>query len=106
MLTVNAEGLMQKLGVAAAAIKSGERKDMGSPFRALTGEERQIFQSVIDGLQGQFLERLVESSKLPTDTAKRLADGGVYIEQQALAFKLHERVGSMTEVLTSMPLGR
>ena len=28
MVTLNAEGLMQKLGVAASAIKSGERKDM------------------------------------------------------------------------------
>ena len=42
---------MQKIGVAAGAIKSGERKDMGSPFRALTPEERAIFQSVIDDLQ-------------------------------------------------------
>ena len=75
MVTVNAEGLMQKLGIAAGAVKSGALKDMGSPFRGLTGEERQIFQSVIDGLQDQFLARLVESRKLPMETAKRLADG-------------------------------
>src|SRR5881296_3771071 len=99
MVTVNAEGLMQKLGVAAAAIKSGERKDMGSPFRALTGEERQIFQSVIDGLQGQFLARLVESRKLPTDAARRVADGRVYTAQQALALKLIDRIGYMDDAL-------
>ncbi len=99
MLTVNAEGLMQKLGVAAAAIKSGERKDMGSPFRALTGEERQIFQSVIDGLQGQFLARVVESRKIPMDTARRLADGRVYTAQQALDAKLIDRIGYMDDAL-------
>ena len=99
MVTVNGEGLMQKLGIAAAAIKSGERKDMGSPFRALTGEERQIFQSVIDGLQDQFLARLVEARKLPMDTAKRLADGRVYTAQQALDFKLIDRIGYMDDVL-------
>jgi protease IV len=99
MLTVNAEGLMQKLGISAAAIKSGERKDMGSPFRALTGEERQIFQSVIDGLQGQFLAKVVESRKIPTDTAKQLADGRVYTAQQALDAKLVDRIGYMDDVL-------
>jgi len=99
MVSVNAEGLMQKLGISAAAIKSGERKDMGSPFRALTGEERQIFQSVIDGLQGQFLARLVEARKLPMDTAKGLADGRVYTAQQALDLKLIDRIGYMDDVL-------
>jgi protease-4 len=99
MLTVNAAALMQKLGIDAGAIKSGERKDMGSPFRALTGEERQIFQSVIDGLQGQFLARLVESRKLTMDTARRLADGRVYTAQQALDLKLIDRIGYMDDAL-------
>jgi protease-4 len=99
MVTVNAQGLMQKLGVEAGAIKSGERKDMGSPFRALTGEERQIFQSVIDGLQGQFLARLAESRKIPMDAARRLADGRVYTAQQALDLKLIDRIGYMDDVL-------
>jgi protease IV len=98
MVTVNAEGLLQKIGVTAGAIKSGELKDMGSPFRALTGEERRIFQSVIDGLQSQFLSRLVESRKLPTDVARRLADGRVYTAQQALDAKLIDRIGYMDDV--------
>src|SRR5205823_13153415 len=99
MVTVNAEGRMQKLGSAAGAIKSGERKDMGSPFRALTREERQIFQSVIDGLQGQFLARLVESRKLPMDIAKQLADGRVFTAQQALDLKPVDRTGYIDEAL-------
>ena len=99
MVTLNAEGLMQKLGLAAAAIKSGERKDMGSPFRALTDEERKIFQSVIDGLHGQFVGKLVESRKLPPETAKTLADGRVYTAQQALELKLIDRIGYMDDAL-------
>src|SRR6267143_3862288 len=56
MLTVNAQGLLDKLGVSTSTIKSGPRKDMGSPFRQLTDDERTIFQSVIDELQAQFLK--------------------------------------------------
>jgi protease-4 len=99
MVTLNAEGLMQKLGLVAAAIKSGERKDMGSPFRALTDEERKIYQSVIDGLHGQFVGKLVESRKLPPETAKTLADGRVYTAQQALELKLIDRIGYMDDAL-------
>src|SRR5213080_2930698 len=64
MISLNAEGLMQKVGLAANTIKSAEHKDMGSPFRALTLQERAIFQSVIDDLQRQFVAKVVERRKL------------------------------------------
>lgn len=99
MLSLNAEGLLQKIGVTTSAFKSGERKDMGSPFRAATDDERKIFQGLIDGLHGQFLSRLVESRKLPLDTARTIADGRVYTAQQALELKLIDQIGYMDDVL-------
>jgi protease IV len=99
LLSVNAEGLMQKLGVATAAIKSGERKDMGSPFRALTPEERGIFQSVIDGLHQQFVDKVVEHRKLPAATAASLADGRIYTAEQALGHKLIDRIGYVPDAV-------
>lgn len=99
MVSLNAEGLLQKIGVAAATIKSGERKDMGSPLRALTEEERAIFQSVIDELHRQFVARVVERRRLAPDTARALADGRVYTAEQALAHGLVDRVGYMPDAL-------
>ena len=99
MLSFNAEGLMQKLGVAATAIKSAERKDMGSPFRALTSEERAIFQSVIDELYRQFVAKVVERRKLPEATARELGDGRVYTAEQALGHRLVDRIGYMPDAI-------
>ena len=99
LVTMNAEGLMQKLGLAASAIKSGERKDMGSPFRALSDDERKIFQSVIDGLHGQFVAKVVETRKIPIETARAIADGRIYTAQQALELKLVDRIGYMGDAL-------
>jgi protease-4 len=99
MLSFNAEGLMQKLGVSANAIKSAERKDMGSPFRALTPEERGIFQSVIDELYRQFVAKVVERRKLPEATARTLADGRIYTADQALAHRLVDRIGYMPDAV-------
>jgi protease-4 len=99
MLTFNAEGLMQKLGVAANAVKSAERKDMGSPFRTMTPEERAIFQSVIDDLYRQFIAKVIDRRKLPDATARTLGDGRVYTAGQALEHKLVDRVGYMPDAI-------
>src|SRR5205814_7665248 len=85
MFSPNAEGLMQKVGLSAGAIKSGERKDMGSPFRTLTDEERKIFQGVIDNLYAQFVAKLVAGRRLPPDTARSVADGRIDTSQHAVA---------------------
>jgi protease-4 len=99
MLTLNAEGLLQKIGVGATAIKSAERKDMGSPFRSLLPEERAIFQSVIDDFQRQFLAKVVDRRRLPADVVRVLADGRVYTAQQALDHKLIDRIGYVPDAL-------
>jgi protease-4 len=99
MVSVNADGLLQKIGVSAATIKSGPYKDMGSPLRALTPEERAIFQTVIDDLYGQFVAKVAERRKLAPDTAKQLADGRIYTAQQALADKLVDRIGYIPDAL-------
>src|SRR5262245_27967430 len=60
MLTLNAQGLMEKIGVAPLAIKSGTMKDAGSPFRQLTPEERAVFQGVIDEMFTRFVGLIVQ----------------------------------------------
>jgi len=99
MISANAQGLMEKLGLAANTIKSGEHKDMGSPFRALTAEERAIFQSVIDDLQRQFVAKVIERRKLSPETAARLADGRIYTAQQALSHHLVDAVAYMPDAI-------
>jgi len=101
MISLNAESLMQKVGLAAAAIKSGERKDMGSPFRQLTPDERAIFQSVIDDLHRQFVAKLVDRRQIPAATAAALADGRIYTAEQALAHKLIDRIGYVPDALAA-----
>lgn len=100
MVSVNAEGLMQKIGVTPVTIKSGARKDMGSPFRTLTPEERAIFQSVIDDLHRQFTDKVAERRRLAPDVVRNLADGRVYTADQALAAKLIDQIGYMPEALS------
>ena len=75
MLTVNASGLLEKIGVSASYVKSGEFKDMGSPFRSLRPEERALFQDLIDRFYGRFVELVARSRKLDEARVRAIADG-------------------------------
>ena len=100
MLTVNANGLMEKIGVAPVAIKSGSMKDAGSPFRAMTPEERAVFQGVIDDMYARFVKLIAESRKIPEDRIRSFADGRIYTAQQAKDLGLVDRVAYLDEVVT------
>lgn len=99
MVTVNAQGLLEKIGVTPLAIKSGPMKDAGSPFRSLTEAERAVFQSIIDEMYGRFVGLIVQSRKLPEDRVRALADGRVYTADQALRLGLVDRIGYLEDVV-------
>ena len=98
MLRVNAEGLLQKIGVEASAIKSGSKKDIGSPFRPMNEEEREIFQTMINGFQARFLEVVTKSrSGLTTERLKLIADGRVLTGPQAEQLGLADQTGYLED---------
>jgi protease-4 len=100
MLTVNARGLLEKVGVEANAITSGPRKDMGSPFRTMTPEEKAIFQGVIDSFYQRFLTVVQEGRPgLSADQIKKLADGRIYSGEQAKAAGLVDDIGYLDEAV-------
>lgn len=100
MLTVNARGLLEKVGVEANAVTSGPRKDMGSPFRPMLPEERAIFQSVIDSFYQRFLQVVHEGRpNLTPDQIKKLADGRIYSGEQAKASGLVDDVGYLEDAI-------
>jgi protease-4 len=102
MLTVNARGLLEKVGVEANAVTSGPRKDMGSPFRQMLPEERAIFQSVIDSFYQRFLEVVQEGRpNLPADQIRKLADGRIYSGEQAKAAGLVDDIGYLDDAIQS-----
>ena len=47
--------LLGKIGVAVAPVKSGEHKDINSPFRRMNPADRQVLQALVDDLYVRFL---------------------------------------------------
>lgn len=100
MLTVNARGLLEKVGLEATAVMSGPRKDMGSPFRTMTTEERAIFQGLIDSFYQRFLAVVQEGRpNLQMEQIKKLADGRIYTGDQAKAAGLVDEIGYLEDAV-------
>lgn len=100
----NVEGLMGKIGVTEKAITSGEKKDIMSPFRTMTPEERQLLQGIIDRLHGRFLDTVMArpGNRLQRPELEKLADGRVFTADDALKVGLIDRVGYLDDVIEEM----
>lgn len=99
MLNVNSGGLLEKIGVSANYVKSGAHKDMGSPFRGLTPDERAIFQEIIDRLYARFVELIARERRLEEARVRTIADGRVYTASEALALGLVDRIGYLEDAI-------
>jgi protease IV len=100
MVTMNAEGLLEKVGVQPAAIVSGPKKSMGSPFRPMNEEEQAIFQATIDHLFEQFLAVVKEGRPgLSMEQIRTLADGRIFTADIAKVNGLVDSIGYLDEAI-------
>ncbi len=93
----NLEKLLEKIGVQGMVVKSGEYKDIGSPYRTMTETEKKLLQGVIDDVHSQFITAVAEGRKLQEADVRAIADGRIFTGQQALALKLVDQMGDLNE---------
>jgi len=99
MELANVEGLMKKIGVESVVIKSGDHKDLGSPFRAMNGEDRHILQNVMDDVHSQFSEAVAAGRSLDIKEVRALADGRIFTGRQAKTAKLVDELGDLNDAI-------
>jgi protease IV len=92
-------GLMKKIGMDVEVDKSGKNKDMGSPFRESTDEERRISQSLIDGLAGRFHRLVASHRSLESVGLEKVASARVYLADEALKLGLVDQLGYMDDAI-------
>ena len=97
---INIEELADKIGIEVVAIKSDDKKDIGSLFKRLSTEERKIFQSVIDDMFNRFVDVVDEGrDELSREEIRTLADGRIYTAEQALEGKLIDEIGYLDDAI-------
>jgi len=96
---VNLTELVQKIGISPLVIKSGEFKDLGSPFRELGDNERQLLQELVDELHQQFVSDAARARNIEKQTMGDIADGRIYTGQTALDLNLVDRMGNLDDAV-------
>ncbi len=94
-------GLMDKLGVTVEVNTSGPEKDMGSPFKAATSEERVYFQTMIDSMAGRFYSLVAAHRKLPGGALETIRKAGVFMPEEALKLGLVDGIGYLPECIAT-----
>jgi protease IV len=89
----------QKYGITQKYIKSGEFKTMGSSWKELTPEEREIFQSIVDQDYNDFVQVIVKGRSLPEERVREIADGRIYSGEQAKELGLVDSFGGLDEAV-------
>ncbi len=90
---LNAEGLMEKVGLEAQVITAGDAKDMGSVFRAMTPEERAYFEEMLRAVHENFMQVVAEGRDMDLARVRELADGRIYLAEDAVELGLIDALG-------------
>lgn len=99
MQSINMKGLSEKIGITDVTIKSGANKDLLNPFNEVDPAQRALLQEMIDAMFEHFLGIVQESRQIPMEELRPLADGRIFVAQQALSLKLVDQVGYWEDVM-------
>ena len=99
MELANVKGLLEKVGVESVVIKSGRYKDMASPFRAMTEEDRALLQGVLDDVHAQFIEAVANGRSLKIEQVRTVADGRIFTGRQAKSVSLVDEIGDLQDAI-------
>ncbi len=94
MQGVNAEELMEKIGVSTQTVKAGKYKESGTPTRKWFDYEKEQLQSVIDDTYNMFISDVANARKLDVKDHTQFADAKIFTASQA------KKVGLVDEVAT------
>ncbi|GLQ04974.1 signal peptide peptidase SppA [Sneathiella chinensis] len=89
--------LMDKLGVKASSITSGELKGEPSPFKPLSAEGRKNLQAMVDETHNWFVDLVATRRPLSREQAETLANGGVLTGLSAVDSGLVDEIGGLLE---------
>ncbi len=99
MQMANFQELLEKIGVKSVVVKTGKFKDLGSPFRPMMEEERQLLESVMNDTLSQFIEAVADGRSMDAAEVEQLADGRVFTGRQAKSVLLVDEIGDLHDAI-------
>jgi protease IV len=83
----------KKLGITTDVAQTNKHSDVGSVFRPLTAEEREVIQSEVENIYDVFLTRVSEGRNLPKASVDSIGQGRVWNAKDAQRLGLVDIIG-------------
>ncbi len=99
MAYTNFRAVLDKIGMVPVVIKSGPFKDMGSPTKEMSKEEKEVLQAFVDQAHRQFVTAIAEGRNMDIERVKSLADGRIYTGEEAVKQGLVDRLGNFEDAI-------
>lgn len=97
--SINMEKLLAQLGIRAETLKAGRFKDVGSLFRPMAPQERELLQQLLNDVYEQFIADVARGRRLPVAKVQAVADGRVLTGRMALRVGLVDELGTLDDAL-------
>jgi protease-4 len=104
---VQIQELSKKIGISLEVLKSGEFKDIGSPYRELTERDKELLRDLISDIQEQFINAVASGRNMPVEKVREIADGRIISGSMAKDLGLVDQLGNFQDAvdLTKKMLG-
>lgn len=102
MSTYNLHDLAKRLGIQDVSIKSGANKDILNPLRPVAPEQTQMLQQQVDALHRRFKDLIQRARKIDQAELDRIADGRVFLAEEALRLRLLDEIGYREDAISAM----
>jgi protease-4 len=93
------DGLMNKIGVEMHVSKSGENKDMGSPFRKDSKDEEKLFDEMVKALNEHFYSLVLKHRHISPENLAKIRTARVFLAEEARAVGLIDEIGYPSELI-------
>ncbi|MDY7038129.1 MAG: signal peptide peptidase SppA [Thermodesulfobacteriota bacterium] len=96
---IQLQDFFKKVGVGLEVIASGEFKDIGSPHRKMTEQERDLLKGLISDIQEQFVNAVVRGRDLSLEKVHEIADGRIFSGARAKELGLVDLLGNFQDAV-------
>src|SRR3989338_4632183 len=92
--------LLERYNVTYQRLVSGKYKDIGSPLKEMTLEEKAVFQQNLDYIRDYFASEVAKNRNLNKKELDKIANGLFYLGAQAKELGLVDELGSKDEAIS------
>jgi protease IV len=100
--SVNVKELFNRIGVESQTLKTGPYKDIFSPFRAASDQEKELLQALLQNTYEEFIGDVAKGRKMDLEAVRKLADGRIYTGRQAKENGLVDQIGTYEDAVANL----